>query len=521
MPEAMAGAPVQHAENREAGEAGKTPETPETPDQGHACAARAGEPSPSVHQLRVADTPAGLLPPARGSSHPLVRGLEALLEPLATALSLWAVAGWQEGRVTPAWLLVSVLAFALCYPARPLLHVSPLPATLSLLAGWAWVAGLLLLVGMATGWLARLPALVWQHWLWAAPLAQWLTQAALRWGAPHLVRLQGPPLRAVVAGLNTQGLALADRLRDAEGAPHGAGIVLEGCFDDRADPRMAGPHRHQLLGRLADIGPYVKRRRIQLIYLCLPMASQPRVRELLQALQDTTASVYFVPDLLVTEWIHGRTGAVCGLPVISVCDTPLRGLAGVAKRGGDLVLASALLVLLMPLMGLIALAIRLDSPGPVLFRQRRYGLDGEEITVYKFRSMRVAEDGPDVPQARRNDPRVTRIGAWLRRLSLDELPQLVNVLQGRMSLVGPRPHAVAHNEMYRQQIRSYMVRHKVRPGITGWAQVNGFRGETDSLEKMEGRIRLDIDYLRRWSPWLDLYILLRTVRVLMGDSRAY
>jgi putative colanic acid biosynthesis UDP-glucose lipid carrier transferase len=242
---------------------------------------------------------------------------------------------------------------------------------------------------------------------------------------------------------------------------------------------------------------------------------------LLQALQDTTASVYFVPDLFVSDWIHGRPGAVCGLPVISVCDTPLRGWGGVAKRLGDLVLASVLLVLLLPLLGLSALAIRLDSPGPVLFRQRRYGLDGEEITVYKFRSMRVAQDGPDVPQARRNDPRVTRIGAWLRRLSLDELPQLVNVLQGRMSLVGPRPHAVAHNEMYRQQIRSYMVRHKVRPGITGWAQVHGFRGETESLEKMEGRIRLDIDYLRRWSPWLDLYILLRTVRVLMGDPRAY
>ena len=198
MPEAMAGAPVQHAENREAGEAGEKPETPETPDQGHACAARAGEPSPSVHQLRVADTPAGLLPPARGSSHPLVRGLETLLEPLATALSLWAVAGWQEGRVTPAWLLVSVLAFALCYPARPLLHVSPLPATLSLLAGWAWVAGLLLLVGMATGWLARLPATV-MSMPWFCRM-RWRRRTSARRGTLDNVSVPGVSSDTIISG---------------------------------------------------------------------------------------------------------------------------------------------------------------------------------------------------------------------------------------------------------------------------------------------------------------------------------
>ncbi len=483
-------------------------------------------PEGGVGAARLPVSP-GLLPPPAGSSHPLVRGLETLLEPLAASLSLWAVAALQQGHVAPAWLLLSVLAFALSYPARPVLHAPAARAALTIVAGWAWVAGLLLLAGLATGQLARLPAEVWRNWLWAAPLAQLAAQGALRWAAPHLVRLQGPPLRAVVAGLNAQGLALADRLRAAEGAAHGAGIVLEGCFDDRADPRgpradkVPGPHRHRMLGRLSDIAPYVKRHRIPLIYLSLPMASQPRIRELLQALQDTTASVYFVPDLFVTELIQGRATAVCGLPVISVCETPLRGWAGVAKRASDLVMASALLLLLAPLMALIALAIRIDSPGPVLFRQRRYGLDGEEIVVYKFRSMRVAEDGSEVPQARREDPRVTRVGAWLRQRSLDELPQFINVLQGRMSIVGPRPHAVAHNEKYRQQIRSYMVRHKVRPGITGWAQVNGFRGETDSLDKMEGRIRLDLDYLRRWSLGLDLYIMLRTARVLMGDPRAY
>jgi putative colanic acid biosysnthesis UDP-glucose lipid carrier transferase len=276
-----------------------------------------------------------------------------------------------------------------------------------------------------------------------------------------------------------------------------------------------------LLGRLAEIATYVKANRIHLIYLSLPMASQPRIKELLDALKDTTASVYFVPDMFVTDLIQGRSDTVCGLPVISVCETPFRGAAGVLKRTSDLVLAGLILILLSPLMLGIAAAVKLGSPGPVIFRQRRYGLDGQEITIYKFRSMSVVEDGSLIKQARKNDSRITRFGAVLRKTSMDELPQFINVLQGRMSVVGPRPHAVAHNEQYRRLIKSYMVRHKVRPGITGWAQVNGFRGETDSLEKMEGRIRCDLDYLRNWSLRLDLFIILKTIRLVFRDTAAY
>jgi putative colanic acid biosynthesis UDP-glucose lipid carrier transferase len=191
------------------------------------------------------------------------------------------------------------------------------------------------------------------------------------------------------------------------------------------------------------------------------------------------------------------------------------------KRGSDLVLATLILILISPLMLAIAVGVKLGSPGPVIFKQRRYGLDGQEIVVYKFRSMTVTEDGSQIEQARKNDSRVTPLGAFLRRTSMDELPQFINVLQGSMSIVGPRPHAVAHNELYRPLIKSYMVRHKVKPGITGWAQVNGFRGETQSLEKMEGRIRYDLDYLRNWSLRLDLYIILKTVRLVFRDTAAY
>lgn len=263
------------------------------------------------------------------------------------------------------------------------------------------------------------------------------------------------------------------------------------------------------------------RNRVQLIYLSLPMSASPRILQVLDGLKDTTASIYFVPDMFITDLIQGRSDKVCGVAVISVCDTPFRGWTGLLKRGSDLLLAGLIVLLIAPLLLIIALAVRLESSGPVIFRQRRYGLDGQEICVYKFRSMWVTEDGSRIEQARLGDPRITRVGRFLRRTSLDELPQFINVLQGRMSIVGPRPHAVAHNELYRKLIKGYMVRHKVKPGITGWAQVNGQRGETDTLDKMQARIDLDLDYLRHWSLWLDLRIIARTVALVFKDARAY
>jgi len=251
------------------------------------------------------------------------------------------------------------------------------------------------------------------------------------------------------------------------------------------------------------------------------MASQPRILKLLEDLRDTTASIYFVPDIFVSDLIQARVDFVGGLPVVAVCETPFYGFNGIVKKVGDYLLASLILLAISPLMLAIAIGVKLSSPGPVLFRQRRYGVDGRKIVVYKFRSMTVAEDGDVVRQATRNDSRITRFGAFLRRTSLDELPQFINVLQGRMSVVGPRPHAVAHNELYRKLIRGYMIRHKVRPGITGLAQVNGLRGETDTVEKMKLRIEYDLAYLRSWSLALDLMIVLKTVTVVLKRQNAY
>jgi len=207
--------------------------------------------------------------------------------------------------------------------------------------------------------------------------------------------------------------------------------------------------------------------------------------------------------------------------VVAICESPFTGVDSVVKNVSDFVIAMSILLLLSPLMIVIALAIKFTSPGPAIFKQRRYGLNGEEIIVYKFRTMKVSEDGSKIVQAQINDPRITRIGGFLRRTSLDELPQFFNVLQGRMSIVGPRPHAVAHNELYRKLIKGYMLRHKVKPGITGWAQVNGLRGETKELEKMQARIELDLNYLQNWSIWFDLWIIMRTVWVVLRRDNAY
>jgi putative colanic acid biosynthesis UDP-glucose lipid carrier transferase len=272
--------------------------------------------------------------------------------------------------------------------------------------------------------------------------------------------------------------------------------------------------------RHGSISNYVNARHIDVVFIARE-AHAPGVREMCDELRDTTTSVYLIPDVSLYDLMQARIGDVDGIPVIALCESPLQGSSGAIKRFTDIVFATLLLILAAPVMLLIAVAIKLDSPGRVFFKQDRYGLDGERIVVYKFRTMTVCENGAVVVQAKRNDVRVTGVGRWLRRTSLDELPQLINVLQGRMSLVGPRPHAVAHNEEYRKLIAGYMVRHKVTPGITGLAQVSGCRGETSTVEDMRRRVEYDLEYLRHWCWLLDIKIMLRTLVLVFRDKRAY
>jgi putative colanic acid biosynthesis UDP-glucose lipid carrier transferase len=251
------------------------------------------------------------------------------------------------------------------------------------------------------------------------------------------------------------------------------------------------------------------------------MRAEERIRDLLARLADTTVSVYIVPDFFVFELLHARWTNINGLPAVSVFENPLYGADGLLKRTADLLIGSVLLAATALPMLVIGWLIKRSSTGPAFFRQRRYGLDGREILVWKFRTMTCCDNGDVVRQATRDDERVTPIGRFLRRTSLDELPQLFNVLEGSMSLVGPRPHANAHNEQYRGMIEGYMLRHKVKPGITGLAQISGYRGETETLEKMEKRVACDHQYIREWSFWMDVKILVKTLGVVVRQRNAY
>ncbi len=288
------------------------------------------------------------------------------------------------------------------------------------------------------------------------------------------------------------------------------GLRVLGVFDDRPASRLS-PVSLRLAGNLQALLDQAKAGQIDIVYVTLPMHAERRIVALIDQLADTTVSVFVVPDIFVFDLFHAQWLTIGGMPVVSVFDSPFYGINGGVKRLEDIVIGTLILLLTSPLLLAIALGIKLTSPGPVLFKQRRYGLKGEIIDVWKFRSMSVCDDGDKVVQAQKYDVRVTRFGAFLRRTSLDELPQFINVLQGHMSIVGPRPHAVAHNEEYRGLIHGYMLRHKVKPGITGWAQVNGWRGETDTLDKMKRRVDYDLAYVRNWSLWLDIKIILLTV----------
>ena len=445
--------------------------------------------------------------------------LQAAIDPIVSIGTLAGVVAFFGGRFDGACLILALLVFALTFPgslageAIDGRRASAGELALDIATGWIAIVGLLVLLGWASRTLSVFDQRMLLAWTLATPAALFAAHEVLPRLLPRVLAAEGLRKTAVIAGANDLGRGLAARL--AANALYG--VRVAGFFDDRSASRI----NETVVGRLGALPDYVRSHAVDIIYIALPMASQPRILKLLEELRDTTASIYFVPDIFVFDLIQARLDTIGDIPVVAVCETPFYGFNGVVKRISDFVLASAILALISPLMIAIAIGVKLSSSGPVLFKQRRYGVDGRNIVVYKFRTMTVVEDGEVIKQATKNDDRVTRFGAFLRKTSLDELPQFINVLQGRMSVVGPRPHAVAHNELYRKLIRGYMIRHKVRPGITGLAQVHGYRGETDTVEKMKARIEYDLAYLRSWSLLLDLQIILKTIVVVLKKQNAY
>jgi putative colanic acid biosynthesis UDP-glucose lipid carrier transferase len=441
----------------------------------------------------------------------------ALLEPSIMVLTFLFAAVYVGEPIDRPELTLCLLVFALTFPGRNRFRDNMIAAAVDILSSWVTLVAILALCGYATRSLQYFSNDALFGWLIATPILQWI---AVWLGKQVVQRVSSQPSArrtAIVVGAGPLGVKVAKAI--TQSADHGIDFV--GYFDDRTDDRRHPDTASRILGTLKDVASYASEHHVREVYITLPLGSQPRIVELLEDVQGTTASLFFVPDVFGISIIQGRLQDMNGVPVVGICETPFTGTNDLVKRLSDIVLATLILILISPLLLLIAIGVKLSSPGPAIFRQRRNGLDGSEIVVYKFRSMTVQDNGPVVRQATKGDARITPFGGFLRRSSLDELPQFINVLQGRMSIVGPRPHAVAHNEQYRRLISAYMVRHKVKPGITGWAQVNGYRGETDTIEKMQARVEYDLEYLRNWSLGLDLQIIVRTIRLVLFDRHAY
>lgn len=449
--------------------------------------------------------------------------IKMLIDPILIIATLIALTVYEREPLDPKYFVLSMIVFALSFPGNWSRGKTLRAEMEHIFSNWLFIVSFVIIFGYATGYINSFPHELMLVWLWLTPIILLIGHIAISKFLSSIQYTSYANRTAVIVGVSDLGLQLRNKMKtEVE-----LNLEFKGFFDDRDLPRLKKSietlylREHDIIGQFSLLSEYVKTNAIDIIYIALPMTSQPRVLDLLDDLKDTTTSIYFVPDIFMFDLIQARIDDVAGIPVVAVCETPFSGINGLIKRVSDIVMTLFLLIPLTPLMLMIGLGVKLSSPGPILFKQKRYGLDGQEILVYKFRSMTVTENGNSVIQATKNDKRVTKFGAFLRKTSLDELPQFINVLQGRMSIVGPRPHAVSHNETYRKIIKGYMIRHKVKPGITGWAQVNGLRGETDTIDKMQARIEYDIDYLRQWSLALDTKIIFRTVFLVFMDAQAY
>jgi len=389
---------------------------------------------------------------------------------------------------------------------------------LQLFSVWAYVVVGLLLIAFMTKSTIDYSRLVISTWFIVAPVFMSLYRYILR-KVLYKLRENGWNTRATaIVGANEQGVRFAKNLDNARWM----GMRFIGFYDDREIDRIHVGGIDEIKGNLDELIVQAKSGEIDTIYLTMPLKAESRAQELIARLADTTVSLYYVPDFSSLDILSGSWMTLGDSAVVSVFENPYFGVDGWLKRVEDVVLASCVLVVIALPMIAIAIAVKVTSPGPVIFKQRRYGINGQEIEVWKFRSMTTCDDDiNDIQQAQRNDARITKLGEFLRKSSLDELPQFLNVLKGEMSIVGPRPHAVAHNELYRAEIHRYMMRHKVKPGITGWAQINGWRGETESKDKMEKRIEYDLDYIRNWSLYFDLKIFCLTLIKGFINKNAY
>ncbi|MFS3895595.1 undecaprenyl-phosphate glucose phosphotransferase [Raoultella ornithinolytica] len=378
-----------------------------------------------------------------------------------------------------------------------------------------WTLSLIFTVGITSySNELSLPLNIFIGWYFFVCIGVVVCRILIRIGA-KIVRYFGYNTRNVaIVGSMPVGLNLARSFIDAPWL----GFVVVGIYDSKV---IDSSEDIKYMGGFAQLIEDAHSGKLDRIYIAMSMSEEIKMKEIIKSLTDTTCSVILIPDIFTFNILQSRTEEVNGVPVVPLFDTPLNGINMVFKRVEDIIVSALILIFISPLLLFISLIVKLSSRGPVIFKQTRYGMDGKPIKVWKFRSMSVMENENVITQATKDDIRITRVGKFLRRTSLDELPQFFNVLFGEMSIVGPRPHAVAHNEQYRNLIEGYMLRHKVKPGITGWAQINGWRGETDTLDKMQKRVEFDLEYIREWSVWFDLKIIVLTIFKGFVNKSAY
>ncbi|MCC6208368.1 MAG: undecaprenyl-phosphate glucose phosphotransferase [Gammaproteobacteria bacterium] len=442
----------------------------------------------------------------------LFQVIDAVLTGVVLWVVVWLYGEAMEYRYTATALLSAGLFFVFgqfmdIHPARR--GSSIFRVSLQLCMVWMGVLLILMLIGYTTNISEDYPRDIILTWIAAAPVILIIWRGFVYYAMCALRKRGFNICKVAIVGAHDLGAELSRSILDSEWL----GLLPVGFYDDRklAGNRPLATEPIQVIGDLGVLVRHAREGKIDAIYITLPMRAENRIKFLVDQLSDTTVSVHLVPDFFVYNLLNAGLSNIGGFPVVSIHETPFNGIDGWIKRLEDIILAGLMLTVISIPMALIAAGVKLSSPGPVIYKQYRHGLRGNKIGVWKFRTMTVCESEREVKQARRSDARITAFGAFLRRTSLDELPQFINVLQGSMSIVGPRPHAVIHNEEYRKLINGYMLRHKVKPGITGLAQINGWRGETDTLDKMEKRIEHDLAYINNWSFLLDVKIILLTL----------
>ena len=377
---------------------------------------------------------------------------------------------------------------------------------LRLAASWA----LVLLIGLFFSFLIHHVGNVSRLWMfyWYASGVSVLVlyRIAVYYGLRFLRAKGMNNKRVLIVGYGSTGQEMHRRALQQEWT----GYDVKAVYADEADADKILDPSIARIKSLPEIHDFAVANHLHEIWITLPLMASPRLQELQYLLRNALVDIRWVPDILGLQMLSNKMGNFLGLPVVDLNQPISSGLNGIAKDVFDKAFAIVSLILLLPLFIVIAICIKHSSPGPVFFKQPRLGLNGRTFNVYKFRTMKLHHEGDTVTQATKDDPRLTPIGGFLRRTSLDELPQFINVLLGDMSVVGPRPHALQHNEMYKDLLELYMLRHRVKPGITGWAQIHGHRGETDTVDKMATRVEFDLHYIQNWSMWMDIRIIIWT-----------